>query len=29
MRYTLTREQFAHIEQLLPRHTNTRKSGRK
>ena len=29
MRDTLTREQFAHIEHLLPRHTNLRKSGRK
>ena len=29
MRYTLTREQFALIEHLLPRHSNARKSGRK
>jgi len=29
MRKMITREQFHHIEKLLPRHTNTRKSGRK
>lgn len=29
MRDTITREQFARIEHLLPRHNNPRKSGRK